>query len=194
MPAERNRSRPRWCQALHDSAMLSAGMAIDVQLTLRNDGFAPPFNPREVNLIPRGSDASYVAKLPDDARRFAPGTATTVTRKLCLPTSMAPGTYALLLALADPVPALNARPEYSIRLANQNTWEAPTGYNSVNSRMVSGRRSLLNPGRRPAGSRFVRTESAEEITQSQTKARVHARQLDVAVVDVRVVHHDALRM
>ena len=118
------------------AAQAPAGSEFDVQLTLRNDGFAPPFAPRELNLILRGSSASFIAKLPDDPRRFVPGAAATVARKICLPQSVPTGTYELLLALADPIPALNARPEYSIRLANQNTWEAATGYNKLNHTLV----------------------------------------------------------
>jgi hypothetical protein len=118
------------------AAQASAGSEVDVALTIRNDGFAPPFSPRELNLILRGRGASYIAKLPDDPRRFVPGAATTVARKICLPASMAPGSYALLLALADPVPALNPRPEYSIRLANQGTWESATGYNNLGFEVI----------------------------------------------------------
>jgi hypothetical protein len=114
------------------TAQAQAGSEFDVQLTLRNDGFAPPFAARECNLILRGSGATFIAKLPDDPRRFAPGAAATIVRKICLPAATPAGSYALLLALPDPVPALNARPEYSIRLANQNTWEAATGYNNLN--------------------------------------------------------------
>ena len=118
------------------AAQAPAGSELDMQLTIRNDGFAPPFAPRELNLILRGSGASFIAKLPDDPRRFAPGATAIIARKICLPQAVPTGTYALLLALADPVLALNARPEYSIRLANQNTWEASTGYNDLNHTLV----------------------------------------------------------
>ena len=37
--------------------------------------------------------------------------------------------YALLLTLPDPL--LSTRPEYSIHLANQGTWDAATGMNSL---------------------------------------------------------------
>ncbi|WP_343966586.1 hypothetical protein, partial [Kribbella koreensis] len=40
-----------------------------------------------------------------------------------------PGTYHLLLKIADP--QLPNRPEYSIRLANQNTWHPTTGTNDL---------------------------------------------------------------
>ena len=41
-----------------------------------------------------------------------------------------------MLSLADPAPALAARAEYAIRLANQNTWEASTGYNNLNCALI----------------------------------------------------------
>jgi hypothetical protein len=113
-----------------------AGSAFDVQFTIRNDGFAPPFGPRELNLILRGTRASYIAKLPDDPRRFLPGAASTIARSICLPQAAPAGAYALLLALADPVPALSARPEYAIRLANQGVWEASTGYNDLKHNLL----------------------------------------------------------
>ena len=113
-----------------------AGSAFDVQFTVRNDGFAPPFGPRELNLILRGSRGRYIAKLPDDPRRFIPGSASTVARTICLPQAAPAGAYALLLALPDPVPALSARPEYSIRLANQSVWETSTGYNDLNHNLL----------------------------------------------------------
>jgi hypothetical protein len=113
-----------------------AGSAFDVQFTIRNDGYAPPFGPRELNLILRGSRASYIAKLPDDPRRFLPGAASTIARSICLPQAAPAGDYALLLALADPVPALSPRPEYAIRLANQGAWEASTGYNDLKHNLL----------------------------------------------------------
>ena len=45
---------------------------------------------------------------------------------------MPKGNYALLLNLPDPQSSLNTRPEYSIQMANSNTWEAATGYNNLN--------------------------------------------------------------
>ncbi len=113
-------------------AQAEPGGEFDAQFTIRNDGFAPPFAPRELNLVLRGSSATYVAKLPDDPRRFVPGAASTVVRKVCLPATMAVGSYTLWLALPDPTSTLNPRAEYSIRLANQGTWESSTGYNDLN--------------------------------------------------------------
>jgi len=38
----------------------------------------------------------------------------------------------VLLHLPDEYASIAARPEYSIRLANNDVWEANTGYNKLN--------------------------------------------------------------
>ena len=52
-----------------------------------------------------------------------------MSQTLTVPSSLPAGSYALLLNLPDPL--LSTRPEYSIRLANQSTWDAATGMNSL---------------------------------------------------------------
>jgi Domain of unknown function (DUF4832) len=49
-----------------------------------------------------------------------------------LPDDISPGRYEMFLNLPDPAPSLRERPEYSIRLANKNVWDAKTGFNSLN--------------------------------------------------------------
>ena len=46
------------------------------------------------------------------------------------------GEYQVLLNLPDPTTSLHNRPEYSIRLANQDVWEASTGYNSLLQKVI----------------------------------------------------------
>jgi hypothetical protein len=48
-----------------------------------------------------------------------------------LPSDLEPGPYEVLLNLYNPELGLARRPEYSIRLANANVWEAATGYNNL---------------------------------------------------------------
>ena len=38
----------------------------------------------------------------------------------------------MLLHLPDPSPRLRDRPEYAIRFANDQVWDAPTGFNQLN--------------------------------------------------------------
>jgi len=127
------------------STSAKTGGEFEATFSIRNDGYAAPFNPRGLNLILRGTAVPYVAKLPDDPRHFAPGSTTTVTHRFCLPANIAPGSYALLLSLPDPVPALATRPEYAIRLANQGTWEASTGSNNLNRSLAVSADSATSP-------------------------------------------------
>ena len=49
---------------------------------------------------------------------------------------MPPGDYQILLNLPDDHPRLANRPEYSVRLANLDLWEADTGYNYLQQVMT----------------------------------------------------------
>jgi hypothetical protein len=109
------------------------GSELQLQLTVRNDGYAPPFNPRGVEILARNTStgALYVAKVNADPRRFVPGASRTIDARLCLPATMPAGSYALSLALPDPEPTLHDRPEYAIRLANSGLWDPASGANSL---------------------------------------------------------------
>lgn len=112
-------------------ATASPGGSLPISFTVHNDGYATPFNPRNLELVLRNTSTGTTYKLPmsSDARRWTAGTSTTVSQTLTAPTSLPAGSYALLLNLPDPL--LSTRPEYSIRLANQGTWDAATGMNSL---------------------------------------------------------------
>ncbi|MBL7804907.1 MAG: DUF4832 domain-containing protein [Saprospiraceae bacterium] len=111
------------------------GQSISVRIALQNTGYAAPFNPRAVRLLLRRptDGAVYHAELPDDPRRWLSGMDTwTLEHQICLPANLPPGSYELLLHLADPYPALRERPEYAIRLANSgDVWEPASGYNRL---------------------------------------------------------------
>lgn len=109
----------------------SRGGSLPVNLTVKNDGFAAPFNPRGLELVLRNTATSQVYRVPmtGNPRTWAAGTTTTIDRNVTLPANLPAGDYSLLLNLPDP--QLSQRAEYSIRLANQGTWEASTGYNNL---------------------------------------------------------------
>lgn len=113
------------------------GAKLKVGLQIRNEGFAAPFNPRAVELILRRTDGwKYAFQLPEDPRFWLAGETHTTTNEIAIPADFPPGNYELLLNLPDPEPALRQRPEYSIRLANENVWEPDTGYNRLNRTLV----------------------------------------------------------
>ncbi len=110
----------------------TAGGSLNVQISIRNDGYAAPFNPRGRELILRNTSTGtlYRFALASDPRFWLAGTTTTINQTITL-TGVPAGSYALLLNLPDPESALSTRPEYSIQLANTGTWEAGTGFNNL---------------------------------------------------------------
>jgi hypothetical protein len=113
---------------------------VDVELSIRNEGWAAPYNPRQVQLIFQGDKHNYRVNLPADPRRWGAGTTTTLDQQVCAPA--VPGSYRLLLNIADPAPVLQSQDRlpgstetynsvYAIRLANADTWQATTGYNDL---------------------------------------------------------------
>jgi len=113
---------------------VSPGGAFHVNFSMINDGWASPFNPRNLEIILRngtGSDLFYWLKVEADPRMWMAGDTAYVAVAAGIPDDMPNGCYDILLNLPDPAPGLHNRPEYSIRLANLNVWEAATGFNSL---------------------------------------------------------------
>jgi hypothetical protein len=112
-------------------ATASPGGSLPVSFTVHNDGYATAFNPRNLELVLRNTSTAtnYRLAMNSDPRRWTAGATTTVAQTLTVPTNLPAGSYSLLLNLPDPL--LSTRPEYSIRLANQGTWDAATGMNSL---------------------------------------------------------------
>ena len=112
-------------------AQPGAGLALTVHLT--NDGWAAPYNPRTAEVVLRHQDSGdrYVAALPSDPRRWFAGEAVTLDATLALPSDLPEGTYDVLLYLPDAAPSLDRRADYAIRMANEDVWEAETGFNDL---------------------------------------------------------------
>jgi len=110
----------------------------NIDISLKNVGFAAPFNARDVELILRNqaTNAEYEVQLPDDPRFWLSGQTYNITHDICTQASMPTGTYDMFLNLPDPYPSIADRAEYSIRLASTDSagatiWEDSTGYNSL---------------------------------------------------------------
>ncbi len=136
-------------------ATLQVGERFDLQLVLRNDGFAQMYNPRLFHLVLEDEagnrqsidlgDADVHVLFEDqsidmmtsvdgsiDPRRWMPAPGETVVRRLSprLPL-LASGHWRLSLHMPDPAPALQSRPEFAIRTANRGVWDASTGLNDL---------------------------------------------------------------
>lgn len=117
--------------ALPDNAV--KGTVMNISLNLKNVGYASPYNKRTVKLLLRNTQNGAVTAfdLATDVRKWYSG-ALKVTEGIPLPDDFPAGDYEMLLQFPDAYPSLAARPEFSIRLANANVWEAATGYNKLN--------------------------------------------------------------
>ena len=104
---------------------------------IKNQGYASPYNQREVELVLRRKSAQKQVvkrlKIDVDPRRWLPDSGNIkVDVKALIPRNLPKGKYEVFLNLPDPKPTLNPVAQYSIRLANKNIWHAQTGYNSLN--------------------------------------------------------------
>lgn len=113
------------------------GGLLPVRLSVANDGWARPYNPRRLELVLRnrrtGAATHVRLSTGQDLRLRLPGPASTtvLTARPKLPAGLPRGTYDLLLNLPDPARTLYGNPAYSIRLANEGVWEAKTGFNDL---------------------------------------------------------------
>jgi hypothetical protein len=108
------------------------GGSFTLALQLENQGFAAPFNPRPVFLVLRGEGFSAKARVEAaDPRRWLAGAHLQV--RLRLPSKLPAGTYSLSLWLPDAAATLESRPEYALRLANEQVWDEATGENRLGS-------------------------------------------------------------
>lgn len=113
-----------------ESRVTGSGIELDV----RNDGWAAPYNPRPVDLVLTGDSGTYRVPFdsgsatPADARDWAAGTTTTVRADAC---GVPAGVYRAGLALPSASPSLAANPDYAIQTANTGTWNSGAGLNDL---------------------------------------------------------------
>ncbi|MFU8859466.1 MAG: DUF4832 domain-containing protein [Cyclonatronaceae bacterium] len=117
------------------------GGSFQFNLKIRNEGFTAPYNPRSVQVVLRstdGNDRLVIVDLPDDPRTWQGGENAELNYELGIPVGLPAGEYEVLLNMPDPTEVLKRKPAFSIRLANEGTWEEPTGFNRLNHRLVVG--------------------------------------------------------
>jgi hypothetical protein len=110
-----------------------AGKPFFISLTLENKGYASPYNKRPVRLILKSKDDGSVHDilLKTDVRTLYTGSHV-ITEDITLPSNVKAGSYQLFLFLPDSYASISNKPEFAVRLANENVWEATTGYNNLN--------------------------------------------------------------
>lgn len=116
------------------------GDKFEAYCVMHNRGFAAPMNPRDVELVfVNANDPAekHVFKQEVDPRFWLPEEEHKFTLS-CTLNDFVEGQYKLYLNLPDPYPTLHNDPRFSIRLANENVWDAATGYNHIATINVKG--------------------------------------------------------
>jgi Domain of unknown function (DUF4832)/Domain of unknown function (DUF4874) len=106
-------------------------------LHINNIGYASPYNPRPLRLVLRNLDSrsEEIITLKTDVRFIFSGRHD-INEKIQLNKNIPAGKYALYLSIPDANLLLSKRPEYSLRLANLNTWEDKTGFNNLQDSVI----------------------------------------------------------
>ncbi|MEO5892605.1 MAG: DUF4832 domain-containing protein [Ferruginibacter sp.] len=111
---------------------IKQGSAIAITLFVNNAGYASPFNERPVKFVLKNktSGQQFQYQLNTDIRKWFTGA---VKIETIIPADVAlmAGTYDVYLYMPDKYASIAGRPEYAIRLANKNVWNAATGYNNL---------------------------------------------------------------
>lgn len=116
---------------------VTAGNNLSFTINLTNKGYASPYNQRPVQLVLRkvGTQEVTVLGIETDVRKWFSGDVKLET-SIAIPSGIAKGEYELLLNLPDFYESIADRPEFSIRLANNDIWEEATGYNKLNHKIT----------------------------------------------------------
>lgn len=113
------------------------GLSLRVRVTVRNAGWAAMFNPRPVRLVLASPTANTVLEFTGvDPRRWAPGAATTFAGAFTLPATLARGPHLVALWLPDGSPSLAELPDYAVRFANDDVWDAAHGWNTLGTVLI----------------------------------------------------------
>lgn len=115
----------------------TAGDKFTISANLNNDGYAGLIKTRPIYLVFDNGAQRYNIQLKNvDVRTWLSGAVELPPQTVSLPAEMIPGNYRLALWLPDAAAGLQARPEYSIRFANNDVWDSKNGYNVLSGSVV----------------------------------------------------------
>ena len=110
-------------------AEVRVGAPLAVRVSLTNDGYAAPYNPRPVFLALDAGQGPVFVPTGTDARTWAPGQDAEACLAATVPSGGPTGSVRIGLWLPDPEPSLQRDPRYAIRLTGGVAYDAATGVN-----------------------------------------------------------------
>ena len=142
------------------SDQAAPGGRMNVQIRLRNVGYAPIYNDRTVYLVLKSSSKTYSLPLKADPRRWLPNNEISkIIEQVDIPSNAAEGTYHLYLHMPDKYTSIASDARYAVRFANKDVWDSSTGYNDLKATVTISKSASLDPGPMP--------EAIEEIDDRQ---------------------------
>lgn len=112
--------------------VISSSELLPVSFHFRNVGYAAPVKYKPVLLVltSEASDLEYRIELNTDIRFWHSDIL--IEEDLEIPVELEVGGYTVSLFIPDSHQSIADRPEYAIRLANENMWNEANGYNDLN--------------------------------------------------------------
>ena len=110
---------------------VNAGENFVAELTIKNNGFASPYNERDVYLVLENGSTKEIIKIDSDPRKWRAGKITTISVNTKLSKNLKAGNYQISLWMPDISNKIKNDPRYAIRTANIGTWNETTGYNKI---------------------------------------------------------------
>jgi len=117
---------------LRNSEFVMNDKNLTVEINLDNVGFARPMKYREVYLVLKNTSTDSVHSFSINSTDIRTWETSVSINQVFDLTGLPKGSYNCYLNLPDTAFSLNARPEYSIRFANDNVWENTSGFNRLN--------------------------------------------------------------
>ncbi|MBE0654165.1 MAG: DUF4832 domain-containing protein [Bacteroidales bacterium] len=115
----------------------TAGGNFTISANLNNDGYSGIIKTRPIYIVFDNGTNRYNIELTSvDVRKWVSGPVDLPLQSLTLPAEMVPGKYKLALWLPDAFTNLQSRPEYSVRFANNDVWDASKGYNILTNKLI----------------------------------------------------------
>lgn len=107
------------------------------QLKIKNVGYAPLYNERPAYIVLKSGDKTYSMRMQSDPRRWLPNNVVTqIDEYLNIPADVPDGIYDLYLYLPDAASTIATDPRFAVRFANIGVWDATTGMNSLNAKII----------------------------------------------------------
>lgn len=114
-----------------------AGESFAFSANLNNDGYASIIKKRSIFLVfDNGTNRYNIEMKGIDVRTWVSGSIKLPPQQITLPKDMVPGTYKMALWLPDAAATLQLRPEYAVRFANKEVWDASKGYNILTNAFI----------------------------------------------------------